>query len=131
MVSTNFQAYGYAGNQAYPQMPNFAPAMANDFFGTQIFGNNVYNKPQQQTYTAPTNTASLILQNHINANSTAQTESNTPPTMEDYALATQIANMYSGANTPALLQNNHFISNDIFAQQVYPPFSMNNGQAIG
>lgn len=126
---TNVQAYNYAGTQGSQQFPNFAPAMANDFFGSQIFGGVGYNQ-QQPTYTPPTNAASAILQQYMYETNASQGVNNTPPTMEDYAMATQIANMYSGANTPSLFQNNHFMQNDIFAQQVFPPFTMNNGQAI-
>ncbi len=126
---TNVQAYNYAGTQASQQFPNFAPAMSNDFFGSQIFGGAGYNQ-QQPTYAPPTNAASAILQQHMYETNATQGVNNNPPTMEDYAMATQIANMYSGANTPSLFTNSYFMQNDIFAQQVFPPFTMNNGQAI-
>ena len=125
-----------SNNQAYVGNMNFAPTMSNDFFGQQVFnGNNTYSVQQQPIFEEPTNIASAILQEHIAKTGpvmtqTTQYTNNRPLTMNDYAAATQIANMFSNTNTPALFTNSYFMQNDYLAQQIFPPFSMNNWQAI-
>lgn len=104
---------------------SFIPQMANDYFGSQIFGSNPFGYQQNQPRftTASNDFASLLVQQHAGAANVQ-----TAPTMQDYVYATQIANMF--ANQTAMLSPyTSFTQNDIFAQQAMP-FMFNNGQTI-
>lgn len=118
-------------------------SMANDFFGSQAFGHSLYATPQNfgnlQAYPQAVTTqsvpnldaasgsvASAILQQYCQAQNSAlspayanpaQNAGNRMLTLQDYATATQIANMFS-ANAPLINPNTNFFQKDMFAQQL-------------
>jgi len=99
--------------------------MANDVFGSQIFGSNPFNYQQQPTFTTPPNDlASALVQQAVGANGTSGA-----PTMQDYYQATQVANMFMNPSNMTMSPYTSFTQNDIFAQQAMP-MMFNNGQAI-
>lgn len=114
---------GYNTNNIYAQIGQ--PSMANDFWGSQIFGTNPFGYQQNQPMftSEPNDLASLLVQQHAGASNVQ-----TAPTMQDYMYATQVANMF--ANQTAMLSPyTSFTQNDIFAQQTFP-MMFNNGQTI-
>ena len=138
----------------------YGTSMANDYFGSQIFGkggvyNNTVNTTTSSTvpnaqdtaalnvqdiYGQPDNVASALLQSYITAleaqntsaaqpqitaqpQTAAQTQvtgniqnNTTVPTMQDYIIGTQIANLYAN-DIPLISQNTPYMQNDYFAQQ--------------
>lgn len=95
---------------------SYGPSMSNDYFGSQVFGNNTMNfQGNSATFsTQPNDLASALVQQYAGAtNSTGQL------TAQSYAMANQIANMYT-SNIPSLFSNTSFVQNDIFAQQAMP-----------
>lgn len=103
----------------------YGTTMANDYFGTQVFGSNPFGfqQPQVAFTTAPNDLASMLIQQHANSSNASSA-----PTMQDYVSATQIANMFSNQNA-TLAPYTSFTQNDIFAQQSFP-MMFNNGQTI-
>lgn len=165
----------------------FAPSMANDYFGSQVFGTgSVYNTQASAPVStpaaaqstpvaapeveipnifesAPENYASALLQAHAidtnpalqqllereiyqqNAVETAQTapvqqqvssqastvpaQTTAAPTMQDYYIATQIANQFANS-TPLVSPYDSYFQRDFFAQQsINPQTNVNNNQA--
>lgn len=99
--------------------------MANDVFGSQIFGNNPFSYQQQPKFTTPPNDlASALVQQAVGAN-----VANSAPTMQDYYQASQVANMFMNPSNMSMSPYTSFTQNDIFAQQTMP-WMFNNGQAI-
>ena len=99
--------------------------MANDVFGSQIFGNNPFGYQQQPKFTTPPNDlASALVQQAVGAN-----VANSAPTMQDYYQASQVANMFMNPSSMSMSPYTSFTQNDIFAQQAMP-LMFNNGQAI-
>ena len=99
--------------------------MANDVFGSQIFGNNPFGYQQQPKFTTPPNDlASALVQQAVGAN-----VANSAPTMQDYYQASQVANMFMNPSSMSMSPYTSFTQNDIFAQQTMP-MMFNNGQAI-
>lgn len=99
--------------------------MANDVFGSQIFGNNPFGYKQQPKFTTPPNDlASALVQQAVGANVV-----NSAPTMQDYYQASQVANMFMNPSNMSMSPYTSFTQNDIFAQQTMP-MMFNNGQAI-
>lgn len=104
----------------------FSTPMANDYFGSQVFGTNPFGYQQQSApifESAPNNIASALVQEYANSQYTSSI-----PTLQDYAQATQIANMFAGQNA-MMTPYTSFTQNDIFAQQTMP-YLFNNGQYI-
>lgn len=123
--------------------------MANDYFGSQAFGENIYNTSAQTTaqttsqastptiqdiYGQPDNIASALLQSYISAKSGStnsssaassvitSSQSQTMPTIQDYYYATQIANQF-GNQTPLISPYSSYTQTDYFAQQAIPVFN--------
>lgn len=114
MVSNVSAQQQVASNQNNPYAGMFQASMANDFFGSQVFGTNPvnYNRPINSN---PTNAASAILAQY--QMSTGGGSSNY---MDDYILATTVANQMSGgANNVLLSTYTNFSQNDIFANQLF------------
>ncbi len=102
----------------------YTMTMANDYFGSQVFGANPFGaQPQYSFEGAPNDVASALVQQY------AYSTGGTAPTMQDYAMATQIADMYSNPNMAMISPYTSFTQSDIFAQQAMP-FMFNNGQAF-
>lgn len=115
MVANMSSVNAYANNM---YGLSFGPSMANDYFGSQVFGNNSMNvQSSGPVFTkAPNDLASYLIQQHAAANNvTVQSQ----PTWQNYAMATQIADMYT-SNIPPLFSGTSFMQNDIFAQQAMP-----------
>lgn len=102
----------------------YTMSMANDYFGAQVFGTNPFGtQPQYNFGGNPNDIASALVQQYAYSNGA------TAPTMQDYAMATQIADMYSNPNMAMISPYTSFTQSDIFAQQAMP-FMFNNGQAF-
>ena len=120
--------------------------MANDYFGSQAFGNDTATQSQpvaQETpsvfITEPTNEASAVLQTYMNeTNSADQKQQNTnntqnatqtnnipPATMQDYIAATQIANQFANSNDILISPYDAYHQNDFFAQNNLPIYNKN------
>ena len=119
-MTTNVSNANVATNNSMACNPYGLSGMANDYFGSQIFGNtpSVFGGINATRFsTAPNDLASQLVQEHAGAMGYGM------PTMQDFYTATQIANMFS--NDPALLSPyTSFTQNDIFAQQ----YMLGNGQ---
>ena len=95
------------------------PSMANDLFGSQYFGtvfNSASNSPSFMSK-APRNSASALLHAYANANGGTNIGA---PTMQDYYLATQIANQFAN-NQYLISPYSSFFQNDAFAQKLINP----------
>ena len=135
-----------------PYSTFFGNGMANDFFGSQAFGNcfggsSIYSAPQQTQQVQqpqilnenPTNIASALLGQHylltqqavaqqqaqagvqtgVQPQVTAQTQSVlNNPTMQDYYVGTQIASLFSNANTALISPYDSYFQRDFFGQQM-------------
>lgn len=114
-----------ANSTANMYTTSFVPQMANDYFGSQVFGSNPFGYQQNRPNftSAPNDLASSLVQQYAGANN-----AQAAPTMQDYVYATQVANMFAN-QTATLSPYTSFTQNDIFAQQAMP-FMFNNGQTI-
>jgi len=145
-------------------------SMANDYFGSQVFGNGIGSTgitaaactqgnvnttagaaaqttgtTIQDIYGQPDNIASALLQsymastdpNYAQTNTAATTTATTAaantstaaaaPTMQDYIIATQVANQFANA-APLTSTSTAYTSNDYFAQQAFGTQNLNNNQ---
>lgn len=121
-MTVNFSS----GDSANMYTNAFSTPMANDYFGSQIFGSNPFGFQQQNQVCftqAPNDLASFIIQQHASTNNASSAL-----TMQDYVYATQVANMFAGQNA-AMTPYTSFTQNDILAQQAMP-LLFNNGQYI-
>lgn len=141
--STDAAAFTQTTNMAYqnPYMTSSQTTMGNDYFGSQVFGgnynqsvqNSVQEQPQQQAIAGSGTLASNIFQEFLAAqNGSSKQLQTTPfppqtapttgrtPTVQDYYMASQVANMFAG-NTPLIYKNTNFTDTDFFAQQLFNP----------
>ncbi|DAA96524.1 TPA: hypothetical protein CPT80_04275 [Candidatus Gastranaerophilales bacterium HUM_9] len=119
-VNANINGVAQMGQYSFMDTP-----MANDVFGSQVFGSNPFGYQQQPTFTtAPNDLASALVQQAVGGSAT-----NSAPTIQDYYQATQVANMFMNPNSMSMSPYTSYTQNDIFAQQAMP-LMFNNGQAI-
>lgn len=106
-----------------------APAMATDYFGSQIFGANPFCQGVTRPIFEgePDDFASLLVQKY--AYEAYEANPQKAPTMQDYVKATQIADMFSNNYSASAPQYTNFYKNDIFAQNSIPNL-YNNRQVI-
>ena len=111
-------------------------SMATDFFGSQAFGNGIVTPqvtPQavSQPQAAPAGNgtlASAIFQEYLASQNGVQTQApqvstavpTRTPTIEDYYIASQIANKFAN-DIPLMSATTGFTNNDFLAQQVFNP----------
>jgi D-alanyl-D-alanine carboxypeptidase len=95
----------------------YSTSAANDYFGSQIFGQNgsVFQSNQTTFTQAPNDLASSLIQQHAAANSTGYSG----VTAQDYIKAQQIANMFSNSTSSYISPYTSYSNNDYFAQQLF------------
>ena len=107
-------------------------SMANDFFGSQAFGvqfpNVKSNTPVKENVKiegSGTLESAIFQQYLANQNGSANVEQQVQPaqplrtpTVQDYYMATQIANMFA-SDVPLISNSTSFTQNDFFAQRQF------------
>ena len=122
MVNTSVSATTAATTQnQYFNPLGTTNTMSTDFFGSQVFGNGIFNpastSPSFMKET-PKNSASALLHNYYQTNGGANPTG--AATMQDYYIASQIANQFAN-NSYLISPYSSFFQNDFLAQQLIPP----------